>query len=412
VDKLAATGGTPVRTTSFPDWPQYDDAERAAVLRVLDSRNWWATEGVEVSAFEAEWAAFTGATGAVAVTNGTHALEVALAGLDIGQGDEVIVPDWSFMATIGAVLAANAIPVIVDVDSYTGTIDLEAAAAAITPRTRALLPVHLSGNMAEMDGLRKLAAEHGLLILEDAAQAHGSTWNGQHAGTLGDAGTFSFQASKNMTAGEGGIVVCQGADVVARVRSLANCGRRPDSWFYKHFDLASNLRMTEWQGAVLRAQLGRFPAQQAVRSANVDFLNAALADLPGITPQGRHDGCTSQGNYDYIVRFDPELFPDRDRVRTALLAEGMPLTTGYPPMHQLEMFTRQGGLGPRLRDTSGYPDYARQSFPVSEDLANTTIWFKTQALMGSREDSQSVLDALAKIHRHAPEIAQLEPAGY
>lgn len=409
MDKLAAQGGTPVRTTGFPDWPQYDEAERSAVLRVLDSRNWWATEGVEVRAFETEWSSFTGASGAVAVTNGTQALEVALSALDIGQGDEVIVPDWSFMATIGAVLAVNAIPAIVDVDPRTGTIDVAAAAAAVTDRTRALLPVHLGGNMADLDGLRKLAAEHSLVILEDAAQAHGSSWQGQHAGTLGDAGTFSFQASKNMTAGEGGVTVAKSSEVLQRLESLANCGRRPGTWFYRHFELAGNLRMTEWQGAVLRAQLKRFPAQQAVRSANVDFLNAALADLPGITPQGRYSGCTSQGNYDYLVKFDPELFPDRDRVRTALIAEGMPLTTGYPPMHQLEMFSREGGLGPRLRDTSGYPAYSQQHFPVSEDLAKTTIWFKTAALAGSPEDAQSVLDALAKVHSCAADLADLEP---
>ena len=250
MDKLAAKGGTPVRTTAFPSWPQHDEAEHSAVLRVLDSRNWWATEGVEVRAFENEWAAFTGAGGAVAVTNGTHALEVALTALGIGQGDEVIVPDWSFMATIGAVLAVNAIPVIVDVDRKTWTIDVAAAQAAITARTRALLPVHLSGNMADLDGLRQVAAAHDLVILEDAAQAHGSSWQDKHAGTLGDAGTFSFQASKNMTAGEGGVVVCRDPDVLARVTSLANCGRRPGEWFYRHFELASNLRMTEWQGAV------------------------------------------------------------------------------------------------------------------------------------------------------------------
>ena len=139
--------------------PSTTRRKHSAVLRVLDSRNWWATEGVEVRAFENEWAAFTGARGAVAVTNGTQALEVALTALDIGQGDEVIVPDWSFMATIGAVLAVNAIPVIVDVDpAQTWTIDVAAAAAAITARTRAFLPVHLSGNMADLDGLRELAA--------------------------------------------------------------------------------------------------------------------------------------------------------------------------------------------------------------------------------------------------------------
>jgi dTDP-4-amino-4,6-dideoxygalactose transaminase len=170
--------------------------------------------------------------------------------------------------------------------------------------------------------------------------------------------------------------------------------------------------MTEWQGAVLRAQLERFPAQQAVRSANADFLNAALSDIPGITPQGRHSGCTSQGNYCYVVKFDSKLFPDRDRLRTALRAEGMPLTTGYPPMHRLEMFGGEGGLGPRLRDTSAYPAYSREQMPVAEELSKATIWFKTAVLMGSRQDAQSVVDAVAKVHRCAADIAHLQPTEY
>jgi dTDP-4-amino-4,6-dideoxygalactose transaminase len=316
------------------------------------------------------------------------------------------------MATIGAVLAANAVPVIVDVDECTGTIDTAAAAAALTARTRAIVPVHIAGSMADLDGLRDLAAANDLLILEDAAQAHGSTWHGQHAGTIGDAGTFSFQASKLMTAGEGGVVITRRGDVLERLTSLINCGRRPGQWYYRHFELAGNLRMTEWQGAVLRAQLGRFPAQQAVRSANAEFLNATLSDIPGITPQGRHGGCTSQGNYCYVVTFDPEFFPDRDRLRTALLAEGMPLTTAYQAIHKLEMFSRPGGLGPRLRDNAVYPPYSRLHMPVAEKLSRTTIWFNTSVLMGSREDAQSVVDAIEKVHKFAADIADLPPTEY
>jgi dTDP-4-amino-4,6-dideoxygalactose transaminase len=411
MDKLAAKGGTPVRATAFPLWPQYDEAEHAAVLRVLNSRR-WGIDGTEVRAFEKEWSAFTGANGAVACTNGTHALELALAALDIGQGDEVIVPAWSFMATIGAVLAVNAVPVIVDIDACTGTIDIAATGAALTAKTRAIVPVHIAGSMADLDGLRELATEHHLAILEDAAHSHGSTWHGQHAGTIGDAGTFSFQASKLMTAGEGGAIISRRGDVLERLNSLVNCGRRPGVWYYRHFELAGNSRMTEWQGAVLRAQLQRFPAQQAVRSANADFLNGALAEIPGVTPQGRYSGCTSQGNYCYVVKFDSELFPDRDRLRTALLAEGMPLTTSYPPMHQLDMFGREGGLGPRLRDATAYPAYSRQHMPVAEELSKTTIWFTTAVLMGSRENAQSVVDAVEKAHRCAVDIADLEPTEY
>ncbi len=371
MDKLAAQGGTPVRSTPFPPWPQFDEAERAAVLRVSGLAQLVGDGGNRGKGLREPSGRPSQGAGTAALTNGTAALEVALAALDVGQGDEVIVPAWSFMATIGAVLAANAIPVIVDVEASTGTMDVAAAEAALTGRTRALVPVHIGGGMADLDGLRKLAGEHDLVILEDAAQAHGSTWRGQHAGSLGDAGTFSFQASKNMTAGEGGAVVSRRPEILERVVSLINCGRRPGQWYYRHFELAGNLRLSEWQGAVLRAQLQRFPAQQEVRSANVEFLNSALAELAGVTPLGRLEGCTSQGNYDYMVNFAPERFPERDKLRTALLAEGMPLTTAYPPMHKLEMFSREGGLAPHIRDTSAYPAYpslahARRRVPVRD----------------------------------------------
>jgi len=212
-----------------------------------------------------------------------------------------------------------------------------------------------------------------------------------------------------MTAGEGGAVVSRRPEIVERVTSLVNCGRHPGCWYYRHFELAGNLRLSEWQGAVLRIQLQRFPAQQEIRSANVDFLTATLADISGVVPLGRHKGCTSQGNYDYMVNFDPELFPHRDRLRTALLAEGMPLTTAYPPMHQLEMFSREGGLAPHIRDTSAYPAYASLHMPVTEHLSKTAIWFKTEVLTGSRQDAQSVVDAIEKVHHHAAEIGELEP---
>ena len=414
MDKLAAKGGTPVRTTAFPGWPQYDEAEHSAVLRVLDSRNWWATEGVEVRAFETEWAAFTGAGGAVAVTNGTHALEVALTALDIGQGDEVIVPDWSFMATIGAVLAVNAIPVIVDVDPQTWTIDVAAAPPRSRPEPgpccRSISGATWPTSTAYGRWRRHTPGDPRGRGTGSWVQLAGQTR--RHTRRCRDFLVPGVEEHDRRRRRGGGCQELRGA--CQRLESLANCGRRPGTWFYRHFELAGNLRMTEWQGAVLRAQLKRFPAQQAVRSANVDFLNAALADLPGITPQGRYSGCTSQGNYDYLVKFDPELFPDRDRVRTALIAEGMPLTTGYPPMHQLEMFGQgEGGLGPRLGTRAGYPAYPRhQHFPVSEDLAKTTIWFKTAALAGSPADPRAFSTRLRKVHSCAADLADLEPTEY
>ena len=402
---LAACGGTPVRSAPYPAWPHFDETEREGVLRVLDSRAWWANQGTEVRAFEAEWAGYTGAAHANAMTNGTHTLEAMLLACGIGDGDEVIVPDWSFFATIGAVLSVNAIPVIVDVDPHTGTLDPVLAEAAITDRTRAILVVHVAGSMADMDALTALAARHDLRLLEDCAHAHGSTWRGVHAGVVGDAGSFSFQASKLMTAGEGGAVITRHADIAELLTSYVNCGRRAGTWYYRHVRLGDNYRMTEWQGAVLRAQLARFPEQQQRRSANASLLNAELARIPGVHPQGRHDGCDSQGNYCYVVMIDPQVLgASRDQVRTALLAEGIPLTTSYPPMHSLELFAEPDGLAPRLRNRGRYPDYATAHCPVTDRLAATSLWFTTAVLMGSPADAMNVVEAMAKLQAHPDEL--------
>lgn len=413
MSELAALGGTPIRSAPYPAWPHYDDSERDGLMRVLESRNWWSSQGVEVRAFEQEWAAFTGAPHAVAMTNGTHTLEAALLATGIGAGDEVIVPDWSFFATIGAVLAVNAVPVIVDVDPRTGTMDPALAEAAITGRTRAILVVHVCGSVADMDAITALAQRHGLRVIEDCAHAHGSTWHGAHAGLLGDAGSFSFQASKLMTAGEGGAVITRHDDVAALLASYVSCGRDPGTWYYRHFRLGENWRMTEWQGAVLRSQLARFPQQQANRAAHANLLNAELARIPGVTPQGRLPGCDSQGNYCYVVMVDAgEFGASRDHVRTALLAEGIPLTTSYPPLHALELFSDPAGLAPRIKDRSALPDYARQSFPVTERLAATSLWFTTSVLNGSDEDALDVVRAMEKVHRLRGQLPEVDAVAY
>ena len=219
MSELAISGGSKVRTTPFPPWPYYDETERQAVNRVLDSRNWWANQGTEVKEFEKEWSKYTNAKASFAVTNGTHTLEVIFLALGIGDGDEVIVADWSFLATISTILTVNAIPKIVDVDRLTGTIDIKQAESAITRKTKAIVCVHVAGSMSDMDGLLALGKKHGIAIIEDSAHAHGSRWNGQHAGTIGDAGSFSFQSSKLMTAGEGGVITTKREDLIPMFKS-------------------------------------------------------------------------------------------------------------------------------------------------------------------------------------------------
>lgn len=402
---LAIAGGPPVRTKPYPEWPTADERERELLLEVLDSRRWWATQGTKVREFEAAWAGFHGAESSIAVTNGSHTLEIALLALGVGEGDEVIVPNWTFFATVAAVLMVNAVPVLVDVDPDTGCIDPGAVRAAIGPRTRAVIPVHIAGSVADMDAITAIAREHDLVVVEDCAHAHGSTWHGTPVGMLGDAGSYSFQSSKLMTGGEGGAIVSRHRDVLDVARSLSDCGRRPGEWFYSHYLLGGNYRMTEWQGAVLLAQLERFPEQQRNRARNAEMLNRELASIPGIHPQGRLAGCTSQGNYCYVVRVEESDFGlDRDTLREALLAEGIPLTMAYPPLTRLDVFSDPDGLSPRVRSKRGMSDFPSLSLPVSERMADTTLWFTTSVLMGTEDDARDVVRAVRKVMEHRMEI--------
>jgi dTDP-4-amino-4,6-dideoxygalactose transaminase len=389
--KLAMTGGAPVRSTVYPRWPQWDTSERERLLDVLDSGKWWATEGAKVPEFEAAWANYTRTRHCVAVTNGTHALEVALLGLDIGEGDEVIVTDYTFFASASAVACVNAVPVLVDVDPDTFCIDPDAVVAAITPRTRAVIAVHIAGHPADLDRLTAICARHGLALIEDCAHAHGSTWSGTPVGGFG--------------AGEGDAIVAQDAKVAASVRSYADCGRRPGEWFYSHFALGGNYRMTEWQGAMLLSQLERFPQQHVRRNENALFLNGELAKLPGVYPQKRDQRTTSQGYYCYVVRVDEAQFGlPRDVIKAALEAEGIPMTASYPVIHGTDAFKAATGFAPRHRDAARWPHYASLDLPVSTVTAATTLWFKHPILMGTRDDAADVVEALAKIRAHADEL--------
>ncbi len=399
-DTLAVDGGTPLRTDPYPAWPHHDDRERELLMEVLDSGRWWATQGMKVREFEQRWGAFHEVEPAVAVTNGSHAIDVALLALGVGAGDEVIVPAWTFLATAAAVLMVNAVPVLVDVDPDTGCIDPDLVEVAITERTAAVIAVHIAGHPADMDRLTEICSRRGLALVEDCAHAHGSRWNGRMVGTLGDVGTYSFQASKLMTGGEGGAVVSRSPEVLDAARSYADCGRRPGEWFYSHFTLGGNCRMTEWQGAVLLAQLERFEVQAARRDANSSILNAELSAIPGVYPQARDVRCDRQGNYCYVVRLEADEFgADRETVRLALAAEGIPLTMAYPPIHHLDVFRDPSGFEPRLRSREGMQDFAALSLPVTERLAATTLWFATAVLMGTREDALDVVAAMKKVHR-------------
>ena len=241
--ELALTGGRKTKKKAFPIWPQYDERERKAIEEVLESRVWWRTPGTKTLHFENDFAKYHGAKHGIAVTNGTAALEVTMSALGIGPGDEVILPDFTFVATASAVLYAGALPVMVDVSPETYCIDVALAAAAITERTKAIIAVHMGGHPADLDVLSALAKQKGIALIEDSAHAHATEWKGRRIGTHGTAGTFSFQSSKLMTAGEGGIIITNDDAFEKQARSVHDCGRMPGEWFYSHFINGSNYRL-------------------------------------------------------------------------------------------------------------------------------------------------------------------------
>jgi dTDP-4-amino-4,6-dideoxygalactose transaminase len=405
--KLTLLGGKPVKSTPYPLWPQYDDQEREALLQVLDSRVWWRTPGTATLQFEQEFAAYHQAKHGIAVTNGTAALEVALAALGIGPGDEVIVPNFTFVATASAVLFTGALPVLVDVTSDTYCLDPDLAEAAITANTKAIIAVHMGGHSADLERLGDLARRHRLALVEDSAHAHGTEWQGRKIGAIGDIGTFSFQASKLMTAGEGGMIITNRDDLELQARSIHDCGRMPGEWFYAHFRYGSNYRLSEWQGAVLSQQLSRLDQQAGQRTRSATYLNQALLEIEGITPQALDPRCTRNGHYAYIFHYDKSTFAGLpiERFIQALNAEGIPTQASYPPLHEMALF--QNGayrqrLAPQHRDQT--PAFLSASFPNTAKAAWETVWLPHPVLLGKAEEVAQVVEAIRKIQYQAGEL--------
>jgi dTDP-4-amino-4,6-dideoxygalactose transaminase len=404
---LALLGGTKSKTKAFPLWPHFDDGERRALNEVLESRVWWRTPGTRTLEFEQAFAKYHGARHGIAVTNGTAALEVTMAGLGITAGDEVIVPDFTFVATASAVLFANAMPVLVDVDPETFCISPDLVEAAITPRTKAIIAVHMGGHPADLDRLHEIARARGIALLEDSAHAHATEWRGEKIGTFGVAGTFSFQASKLMTAGEGGMIISNDDAFEREARSVHDCGRMPGEWFYSHYIYGSNYRLSEWQGAILQVQLGRLDEQTRRRHANSRTLDKLLKEVAGIRPQKMDARCTRNGQYAYIFHLDKREFAgiSTERVVEALNAEGIPTQASYPPLHDLDVF-RSGEYRKRLCGEQAREEHAflRAEFPATHKAAWETIWIPQPALLGDEEDMREIAAALGKIQKCAKEL--------
>ena len=402
---LALFGGEPVRAEPWPAWPDVREEDIEAVATALRTGHWWQHEGEEANAFEREFAAYHEARHGITVNSGTTALQLAIEALGVGPGDEVIVPAYTFQATAMSVILANAVPVFADIEPTTMNIAPDSVAGLITDRTRAIIPVHIAGLPADMERLRELAAPRGIFLLEDAAQAHGAVSRGRKVGAIGDTGAFSFQASKNLCAGEGGIVLTDDDGVAARAAALHDCGRAAGRPFYEHRTLGYNFRMTEMQGALLRSRLRHLEAETQRRWENGRFLTERISSLPGLEALDPEPAEGDRRAYHlYPVRLHSARLGglSRERFMEALRAEGIPCMAGYErPLYRNPAFLEQSfkpeGCPISCAHYRGAVDYRDASCPVAEELCQQVIWLFHSLLLAPRDGVADIADAFEKV---------------
>ncbi len=402
-DLPAILGGPPVRPNqSWPEWPQFGEAERELLASTLESGRWSGARGHQAAEFADDFAAFQGARHGLPLANGSCSLEVALAACGIGGGDEVLVPGLTFVTTATSVLAVNAVPVLVDVEPDSLCLDVAAAEAAVTERTRAVIPVHLAGRPCDLDALAELCRKHDLAMVEDCAHAHGSGWRGRGVGSFGSFGSFSFQEGKLITAGEGGALITDDEELRRRAWSYANCGRIEGGHRYDHVDYGTNLRMTEWQGAVLKAQLGRLPEQNRVREERAELLDVEVTKVPGLRPQAGDGRISSRGRYGYVFHYDPAEFSGLpvSGLVAALRHEGILAGESYPSLNTLRVL-REGRFAQRLPAGAPRLDYASVELPHAEQAAARTVWLDHRMLLAEPAGVADIVGAVARIRERS-----------
>jgi dTDP-4-amino-4,6-dideoxygalactose transaminase len=397
VSELALLGGAPVRTRPWPAWPQHDEAERRAVLDVLDSGEWggfpmpnrWAER------FASSFALAHDCRHGLCVANGTVSLEIALQALGVEPGAEVVVPAYTFEATAAAVLFAGCVPVFADIDEGTYCLDPSSVESVLTDRTQAIVPVHLAMRFADMDRLSEIARRHGLAVLEDCAHAHGGRFRDRAAGSFGDAGSFSFQTSKLMAAGEGGIVVTDDTTVMDRLFALTNCGRQRPEREHETPVVGHNYRLGDFQAAILSAQLARLGRQHEIRNRNIQRLLAAIEELrPGIRPLQTDERITLQAAYQLVLRFDAKAAEiPRSAFVAALAAEGVPCDG-----HFYESLDQSGLMRPDRGRFPAFEGRSQAPCPHSARAAyEEAVWVPHHLFLGSEADTDDLADAILKV---------------
>ncbi len=413
---LAITGGPAQRTKPFTAWPIAGKEEAAALQDVLTSTKWGGQPfpGKYAAAFAKKFAEAHTVKYAQCVNTGTVAIQAALRAIGIEPGDEVIAPAYTWEGTLGPVLLLNAVPVFVDIDPDTYCLDAKLIEQAITPKTKAILPVHLGMRFADMDEILRIAAKHNLKVIEDCAHAHGGMWKGKGAGSMGDLGAFSFQSSKLITSGEGGAVITNSLEYMERVQSYINAGRASQTDEYHHRIVGFNYRLGEFQAAVLGPQLERLPQQAAVREKNMKHFESRLQGVLAIGLLKPDARITRLAPYGYVLKYFAARAKDIPRAAfvAALQLEGVPCDgLFYEPVYKSSLFPVKSTDFPALSwDREKALDLrSMYACPESDRAAyHEAVWFPHQHFLGTTEDVDAIADAIHKVLANIEELRGLD----
>lgn len=397
---LAINGGPKTIDKKF-SWPVFDETDVNVVTDIARSGNWGNPNCDDlVKTLEDEFASYCGTKYALTCVNGSVALRIALIACGVRPGDEVIVPPYTFIATASVVLEANCVPVFVDIDPGTYNIDPSEIERAITKRTKAIIPVHFAGQACDMDKIMAIAQKNNLRVIEDACHAHGAEYKKKKLGSIGDAGCFSFQSSKNLTSGEGGMIVTNDESLYDLMNSLRNVGRVKGGQWYDHHNLGCNYRITQFQSALLLSQLKRLEEQTKLRNENGTYLNLLLDTIDGIKPLARGMGETLHSYHIYIFKYDKSKFNNLTKVKFSemLAAEGVPCFMGYPyPLYKQPLFQEKNFMCYAIPEEV---DYSEVSCPVTEKACyEEAVWIMQNSMLGSKEDMMKFAGAIRKIQK-------------
>lgn len=373
-------------------WPVFDETDVEAVTAIVRSGKWGDPDCSDmISAFEDEFAASCGAKYAIACVNGSVAIRLALMACCVRPGDEVIVPPYTFITTASSVIEVNCVPVFADIHPDTYNLDPDSIEAAITPKTKAIIPVHFAGHSGDMDAIMAIARKYNLKVIEDTAHGHGAEYKGRKLGTIGDAGTFSFQSSKNLTAGEGGMIVTNDDSLFQIIHSLRNVGRLPEGQWYDHFYPGCNYRLTQMQAVLLSAQLKRLKEQTQKRDINGRYLTGLLEHIDGIEPLSIHSSVTLHSFHIYIFKYDRQKFNglSKEDFVKELTLRGIPAFGGYPyPLYKQPLFQNRNFMCYAIPEQVSYQDVC---CPVAEHACENSVWLPQSVFL----EDQSVMDKIA-----------------